>query len=275
MKILVTGATGRIGRHVTLELLNMGHEVRALTRDPERARLPAGVEVVAGDLGAPDSLESALSGIDGIHVINFDGATLAHLAHPEELVARIAAAGVQRVTTFRGEEPGQLEQLLEQSTLSWTDLFIPVEFMTNTLDWSQSIQEQGVVRAFGPPLSAMIHEADVGAVAAIALTREEHSGKTYTLTGPEALAPLDTVRIISEVIGRPIRYEELMEDEVREKWRALGYADPMIDFLANWYRDPPANAYTVQPTVEQILGRPPRRFAEWIAEHKDAFLSTT
>ncbi|MGF6232214.1 uncharacterized protein YbjT (DUF2867 family) [Inquilinus ginsengisoli] len=269
MTILVTGATGTVGRQVAEELLRMGRRVRALTRDPVKAALPAGVEVVAGDLGRPDSLAGALDGATALHLINADGA--GPLPAAGKILARARAAGVRRLTTFRGLERGALEQAAAASGLGWTDLFVPVEFMANALHWAGSIRAEGVVRSFGPAVCAMIHEADIGAVAARALTEDGLAGRTLVLTGPEALTPADKVRILAEATGVAIRYEALSEVEARAKWVALGYPPEVVDALAGWYRDTPEIARVVRPTVREITGRPARRFADWAAEHRQAF----
>jgi len=269
MTILVTGATGTVGRQVVAELVRTGRRVRALTRDPARAALPARVEVVAGDLGRPGSLAAALDGATALHLINADGA--GPLPAAGEILARAKAAGVRRLTTFRGLERGALEQAAAESGLGWTDLFVPVDFMANALHWAGSIRAEGVVRSLGPAVCAMIHEADIGAVAARALAEDGPAGHTLVLTGPEALTPADKVRILAEATGLAIRYEALSEVEARAKWGGLGYPPDVVDVLAGWYRDPPEIARTVRPTIREVTGRPARGFAEWAAEHRRAF----
>lgn len=269
MTILVTGATGTVGRQVVEELLRMGRRVRALTRDPAKAALPAEVEVVAGDLGRPDSLAVALDGAEALHLINADGA--GPLPAAGEILARARAAGVRRLTTFRGLDRGALEQAAAESGLGWTDLFVPVEFMANALHWAGSIRADGVVRSFGPTVCAMVHEADLGAVAARALTGDGPAGRTLVLTGPEALTPAEKVRILAEATGLSIRYEPMSEAEARENWVALGYPPAAVDAIAGWYRDTPESARLVRPTIREVTGRPPRRFADWAAENRQAF----
>ncbi|MFD8727626.1 SDR family oxidoreductase [Streptomyces sp. NPDC059611] len=102
MTILVTGATGTVGRRVVEQLLERGEHVRAVTRDPPRAEFPAGVDVVRGDLADPASLESALEGVAGLHLITFDGGLSAPLTTGEEIMERARAAGVRRVPVLNG-----------------------------------------------------------------------------------------------------------------------------------------------------------------------------
>lgn len=272
MKILVTGATGTVGRHVVNQLIQAGHQVRALTRNPAKAKLPAGVEVVAGDLAVPETFAPALAGVSGLHLINFDGSGGLLQTGPE-IVALARQAGVRRVTVLMGGEKGSVEHAVEASDLAWT-LLQPVEFMSNAFDWVKSIRAEGVVRApFGSRLSALIHEADIGAVAAAALTEEGHAGQTYTLTGPEALTPPEMVRTIGAAIGRDLRFIELTEAQAREQWREAGYPEDVIEFFVWALGNTPEVGYTVVPTVEQVTGRPARTFAQWAAEHADAFRS--
>lgn len=271
MTILVTGATGNVGGAIIRELVERGAQVRAMTRNPASARLPEEVEVVSGDFGDANSLAAAFAGAKALHLINYDANAGAHMKAPETVVALAKAAGIERVTSFRGEAAGALEKALQQSGLAWTDFFIPVEFMTNALQWARSVADEGVARAFGPAKSAMIHEADIGTSIANALTAVGHAGKSYTLTGPEALTPQDKIDALGETTGRAIRLIELTEAEARAKWQALGTPEPFIEFLVDWHLNPPASAYEVLPTVEQLTGCLPRTFRQWAFERAAAF----
>ncbi|MBN6057183.1 NAD(P)H-binding protein [Nonomuraea sp. RK-328] len=274
MTILVTGATGTVGRLVVDELVQAGHQVRALTRNPSRASelLPAGVEVVAADLADPDSLAPALYGVTAAHLITFAGDDYAPLKRGDEIVELAVKAGVRRVTVLGGRADGPLEQALAASDLEWT-LLEPVEFMSNTLRWwAGSVKAHGVVREpFGDRLSALVHEADIAAVAAAVLTGEGHGGRTYTLTGPEALTTREKVRVLAEATGLDITFTELTEQEARAEWRSHGMGEETIEFLVQALGNTPEVGYTVVPTVEQVTGRPARPFAQWAAEHAAAF----
>ncbi|ONK10699.1 NAD(P)H azoreductase [Streptomyces sp. MP131-18] len=153
----------------------------------------------------------------------------------------------------------------------WTRL-APVEFMSNALEWADSVRKDGVVReAFPEARSAMIHEADIAAVAAAALTAEGHGGQEYWLTGPEALTVRDKVRTLAEVLGREVRYAELSREEAVAQWRGAGFSDEDVAFFLAMRTDPPAAGYTVLPTVERVTGRPARTFAQWVGENATAF----
>lgn len=271
MKVLVSGATGTVGRHIVEQLLRAGASVRALTRDPHKARFADEVEVVSGDLTAPQTLVPALEGVDALHLITFGGDDYAELETGDEIVALARKAGVRRVTVLMGGESGSVDRAVRASDLEWTFLR-PVEFMSGALDWAGSIRDEGVVRdGFSNRRSAMIHEADIGAVAATALLEDGHAGKTYTLTGPEVLTPPELVRTIGAAIGRPISYVELTEEQAREQWRAAGFPPEHIEFFVMVHGNTPPEGYTVLPTVEQVTGRPARTFAQWAAENAAAF----
>jgi uncharacterized protein YbjT (DUF2867 family) len=271
-KILVTGATGTVGRQVVAELLARGHEVRALTRDAAKAAFPAGAEVVEGDLTAPDGLAAALEGATGLHLITFGDAAFSPLETGPRILELARAAGVRRVTVLHGGGPTPLEDAVRADDgVDWTVL-MPVEFMANALEWADGIAASGEVREpFVDRLSAMVHEGDIGAVAAVALTEEGHGGQTYVITGPEVLTVGDKVKTIAEAAGREIALVELTEEQAVEGWRAAGLPEDVIGFLLEAYGNTPEVGRTVAGTVEKVTGRPARTFAQWAAEHADAF----
>ncbi|MFJ9624773.1 NAD(P)H-binding protein [Streptomyces sp. NPDC101181] len=271
MTTLVTGATGTVGRRVVEQLLERGEHVRALTRDPARAELPAGVEVVRGDLEDPASLESALDGVTGLHLITFGGAFFAPLETGEEILALARKAGVRRVTVLNGGGETPMEAAVRASGLAWT-VVMPVEFMANALEWAPGVKAESVVREpFVGRLSAMVHEADIGAVAAVALTEDGHGGQVYLITGPQALTVGDKVAAVAAARGADIELVELTEEQALESWRANGMPEDVIGFLIGVYRDTPPEGRTVTDTVRKVTGRPARTFAQWADEHAEHF----
>ncbi|MFE7215588.1 NAD(P)H-binding protein [Streptomyces sp. NPDC001698] len=273
--ILVTGATGTVGRQVVAELLARGHAVRALTRDAARADLPAGVEVVQGDLSEPASLAPALEGVTGLHLITFGGAYFAPLETGLRILELARAAGVRRVTVLHGGGPSLLEDAVRANEdVDWTVL-MPVEFMANCLEWADGIVASDEVREpFVSRLSAVVHEGDIGAVAAVALTEEGHGGQEYVITGPELLTIGDKVATIAAARGREIALVELSEEQAVAQWRAAGHPEDVIGFLIEAYGNTPEVGRTVVDTVEKVTGYPARTFAQWAAEHADAFTAT-
>jgi uncharacterized protein YbjT (DUF2867 family) len=271
MTILVAGATGNVGRHVVAHLAAAGEPVRALSRDPQRARakLPAGVEIVGGNLADPQSLVPALEGVTAAHLITFDGEGYAPLETGADIVSLLEHAGVKRVTVLAGRG-GNIEDALRESGLAWTRIE-PLEFMSGVFDWIEEIKTEGVVRApFSDVRSAMVHDADIGAVIAKVLTEDGH-GKTYRLTGPHALTVPEKVAAIAEGLGREIRYIELTEAEARANWAAQGLPSDVIEFFVMVHGKPNEMAYTVLPTVEQVTGRPARTLVDFVREHADRF----
>ncbi|SDE32454.1 NmrA family NAD(P)-binding protein [Glycomyces harbinensis] len=271
MTFLVTGATGNVGRYLVARLAEAGHPVRALTRDPAAARLPEGVEAVAGDLTDLASVEAALEGVTGLHLLTAVGSTNQTVPNSDDIAAAAVKAGVRRVTTLWNGYKGPVEEAVEASGLEWTHLQ-PGEFMSNALTWAEDIRAEGVVREpFGEVAHAPTHAADIAAVGAVALTTGAHAGKAYELTGPEPLTVPDQVAAISAAIGREVRFEVLSEEQGKDRMRAMGLDDPTIDYVLGWRADPPAWTTRASDTVERVTGRPARTFAEWAREHADAF----
>lgn len=271
MTILVTGATGTVGRRVVEQLLERGEHVRALTRDPARAELPAGVDVVRGDLTDPASLEPALDGVTGLHLITFGGGLFAPLETGEEILGLARRAGVRRVTVLHGGGATPMESAVRASGFDWT-VVMPVEFMANALEWAPGIRSEGVVREpFVDRLSAMVHESDIGAVAAAALTEDGHGGQEYLVTGPQVLTVRDKAAAIGAARGTDVELVELTEEQALESWRGQGMPEDVIAFLIDVYRDTPPEGRTVLDTVEKVTGRPARTFAQWAEEHAKHF----
>ena len=271
MKILVTGATGTVGGQIVKQLHAAGHQVLALTRSAAKANFPAAVEVVESDLTKPETFAAALEGVEAMHLINFGGDDYADLDTGAEIIALAEKAGVKRVTVLLGGAPGKLEELVQQSSLDWT-LLQPVEFMDNMLEWAESIRSEGKVRlAFVDRKTAIVHEADIAAVATAALTQEGHGGKTYPITGGEVLSPRKMIAIIGEAIGKTIVVDEMTPEQAQDEMRAGGQPEELIQFFMWVYGNPPEIGYTVATTVRDVTGKPARTFAEWAAENKAAF----
>ncbi len=279
--ILVTGATGRIGQLVVDELLRVGADVRALTRRPQEASLPAGVELVSGDLTVPTSLDGALAGVSTLFLVWTATPAAAHAA-----ISRLASQ-IQRVVylsaPFRTPHPffqqpnpmrdlhAEVEQRLVEAKLGVTVLR-PGMFATNALHWwAPQIRQDDLVRwPFANVETAPVDERDVAAVAARALLDARHVGGDYVLTGPESLSHAAQVHAIGDAIGRSLRFEELSPDEFRRNAEGAwppGVADML---LSAWHAALGRPAY-VTTTVREILGAPPRTFYRWAGDHASAF----
>ncbi|HLS15720.1 MAG TPA: NAD(P)H-binding protein [Beutenbergiaceae bacterium] len=273
MTVLVTGATGTVGRALIDALQRAGAPVRALTRDPGTAELPAGVEVITGDLTDPPSITPALQGVDRAHLIGFTGPRGAGGGEPltmaPEIVARLEAAGVQRVTVLQNGHIGPMEEAVQASDLDWT-LLAPVAFMANAHSWAEAIRTDGeVAEPHGHQKGAVVHEADIADVAVAALIQDGHAGQQYLITGPEGITAAEQVQILAGALGRQIGFRELTEAEAVARWRSWGFDDDDIEFM-KWTWTSPVGADPV-PTVRQVTGHPGRTFAEWAVENAAAF----
>lgn len=271
MTILVTGATGTIGRHIINSLLATGQQVRALTRDPDAATLPGGVEVVTGDLTRPETLHTVFDGVRAAHLISASGDDHTPLSTGAEIAALATRAGVQRATVISPGPEGSIEQALAASPLEWTLLW-PIDYMANTMGWSQAIRDDGVVREpYGSRKTASVDESDIGAVAAHILVNGGHNGQAYKLTGPQALTPADKVNALATATGRPLNFAELTDDQARDLWRSQGWSEEGIEFMLTMWATVPDSVGHVNSSVETILGRAPRSFAQWATEHANDF----
>ncbi|MFD7657821.1 NmrA family NAD(P)-binding protein [Actinosynnema sp. NPDC059797] len=268
MTVLVTGATGNTGRHVVTGLLRRGQRVRALSRDPDAARrkLPTEVEVVPGTHTEPAALTDALTGVTGLHITATTG--LAEVG--AELVQRALDAGVRRMTVLWGGYVGPTERAVADSGVEWTRLEAQ-EFMSNTLTWAGSIRAEGVVREPHDSPSALVHEADIAAVAVAALLDDGHAGRAYNLTGPQPLTPRERIAVLSRALGRDIAFERITHEQAVDRLTATGVPRPDAEYVIGWHASPPPEAVAVDGTVEEVLGRPARTFAQWVAEHADRF----
>lgn len=270
MRILVTGATGNVGRHLITQLHEAGHEVRALTRNPANAGLPAGVEAVAGNLIDTGTLEDAFRNVDAIHLITFGGGGYDDLTNGPEIVALAERSGIRRATVLGGWSPTSIENALQTSKLVWT-ILQPKEFMGNALEWANEIHATNTVSMLATFRSAVVHEADIANVAVCALTENGHGGRSYVLTGPEALTPEERTRILAKATGQDITFVKLTEDGERERLRGYGYDDDYVEFGIQLATNPPTEAGVVLPTVETVTGRRARTFALWAQENAEQF----
>jgi uncharacterized protein YbjT (DUF2867 family) len=256
MKILVTGATGVLGRLVVDELLALGApEVRALAVDPAMAELPADVEVVPGSLGRPSTLPAAYAGIDALLLLP---------PHPPASaeVRRLAAeAGVGRIVGVSGPKGAV--------GVPFTHLE-PAELMVESVLWARQIRVGDVVRdTCGDAVSAPIARTDVAAVAARVLLEDGHEGRTYELTGPEALSRRERVARIGTVLGRELRHVELPRHAaIEELTTDLG--DAAACYVAG-QEMLVAHPRPVVPTVPALTGRPATTFVDWLHRHTDLF----
>ncbi|GAA2260809.1 NAD(P)H-binding protein [Kitasatospora cystarginea] len=172
-----------------------------------------------------------------------------------------------------GQSHAWVEQLIKQSGLAWTHLR-PSTFAANTLWWADQIRAGDVVQgAYGAVPMTLLHEADIAAVAVSALTEQDHDGAAYDLTGPEVITQAEQVRTIGEVLGRPLRWQELPREAARQRLSADdSFPDSFVDPLLDGYADMlAAPRPTTTSTVEAITGTPARTYHAWVSDHAAEF----
>ena len=280
--VLVTGATGRVGRAVVDLLVDAGVPVRALTHRSEAvATWPPNVQVVTGDLTEPESLDAALQGVGAVFLVwtvppATAPAVIERLATYTRRVVFLSAPHNIEHPFFQQPNPmavlyAEIERLIAAAELEST-IIRPGIFASNALLWwANAIRTEGIVRwPYGAAETAPVDDRDVAAVAARTLSQDGHVGGDYVLTGPESLSQAEQVGIIGEVLGRRITFEQLSPDEFRSETEG-SWPPPVVDMLlAAWGATMGTPAF-ITSTVFDILGSAPRSFRQWVADHATAF----
>ena len=278
-RILVTGATGNVGRQVVSQLQTTNCQIRALTRNPDGAGLPPQVEVVRGDLTDAETLESCLAGVDTVFLVWAAPAASAPAAVSR--IARHAERIVLLTSPHKTPHPffqqpnllrklhAEIEDLVEASGLGWTFLR-PGMFADNALAWwGPQIRVGNVVRwPYADAPTAPIDVRDIAGVAVRVLLDAGHNGAEYVLTGPGSLSHREQVQTIGEVIGRTVRFEEITPDEAR---RQLGFPEPAMTMLLDAWAAALGQPAFISPAAAEITGRRARTFREWVADHAVEF----
>lgn len=276
--VLVTGATGAVGRHLVDTLLARGANVRALTRKPEGANLPAAVEVVAGDLTDASTLGAhVFEGVDRVFVFPAQGV--------EVLMDAAVAAGVQRFTVLSSlaaamefpRDHGSASQLhhsaVEAAVTTRTDgwtILRPGTFAGNLLEWRWQIRSGAPLRApYVGSAQAPIHEFDVAEAAAATLLSDAHLGRIIPITGPQALTRAEQVATLATVLGREIPLIEITADEFRSEM-ARFIPESIMKMLLDYWSDTLVTPDRVRP-VTAVTGTPGRTLTEWVTDHRADF----
>ncbi|MFD3913667.1 SDR family oxidoreductase [Streptomyces sp. NPDC058603] len=277
--IVVTGATGNIGRPLTRALAEAGRQVTAVSR--HAAAVPDGVRHVVADLAEPAGLKPALAGAKALFLL-LSGDLHATGANPADIIGEAAAGGVRRVVLLSTlgvvTRPSghtriamrALEDTLRESGLEWA-ILRPGGFASNALWWADSVRTRQIVAApFGDVGVPIIDPADIAAVAAACLLDDRHTGGVYELTGPEVITPRRQAEAIATALGSPVRFHELTRDEAKAamtRSMPAELADDTLDILGS----PNPAELRVSPDVQRVLGRAPRPFADWAARNVAAF----
>jgi uncharacterized protein YbjT (DUF2867 family) len=279
MTILITGATGNIGGEVIEHLLPKQVPIRGLVRDRTNASKLAdrGVDLAVGDLSQPDTLISALQGIETAFLV------LPNLPNQVELecgfIDAAKRSGVTHIVKLSvmaaGEVPStfqtwhhRIEQHLERSGINWTQLR-PNMLMQNMRWFAQTIAKTGAIyNCVGDTPISHIDARDVAAVAAICLTEPGHAGQRYALTGAAAITFAQIAELFGRELDRSIAYVDLPPADLKSARLAGGepewYLDAELELFASWRQ---GAGTAVTDCVRQITHQPPTSYAEFAREY--------
>ncbi|MCC7447805.1 MAG: SDR family oxidoreductase [Anaerolineae bacterium] len=276
--ILVTGATGNVGKYLVKQLVDKGAHVRVLVRDERKvAYLGNSVERVIGDLNEPETLATAMLDVERLYVVTPDTRQVVNLLTAAKQAGVKHVVKQSTIEANRSLGPGkwhrQQEKLIEATGMAWTFLR-PTLMMVNTIEWwSNSVKSQGAVyfpggRGKVPPVDPQ----DVASVACTVLTQPGHEGQIYELTGPEALTLNNMVQTLAKVLGRPIRYVEIPMFLAALWLIRFGLPLYVVRGLAETFGALRRNEYAyVTDAVRRVAGCQPRTFESWCQEHIAAF----
>lgn len=279
--IVVTGATGNVGRSLVQAMAEVGERVTAVSRGIAPVDLPSGTRHVRADLAAPETLRPALDGAEALFL--HDGGAGGHGLDPVAILDVARVAGVRRVVLLSSQgvvtRPESLshggvlraiEEAVRESGLAWT-ILRPGGFASNAYAWAESVRAERTVAApFGDVGIPVIDPADIAEVAAVALRKDEHTGRAYELTGPAAVTPRQQAEAIGAALGEPVRFVELTRAEAHARM-AASMPEPVVETTLAVLGEPNAAELRLSPDVEHVLGRKPRSFAEWVRRNIAAF----
>lgn len=278
--ILVTGATGNVGKELVPHLLEAGQEVRVLVRDVRKAAgFDARVDRAIGDLDDRETLHPAMKGIRAVYLIAFEARQI------ENVIAAARSNGVTQLVRQSTIEAGVIppigpgrwhreqEVLIEKSGIAWTHVR-PTMLMVNTVGWwADSIRGQGAV--FFPGADGRVSPVDPRDVAAVArgvLTRCGHGGRAYDVTGPELVSVAEMVDVLSQVLGRPLRYIDVPEEAAADRMTREGLPPFLVAGLVETLCALRSSRFAyVANTVEQLTGRKGRTYEAWCRENVERF----
>lgn len=282
--ILITGATGTVGRPLVDMLVAQGARVRAVVRpdDPKAAELPAEVDVVPGDLAQPESIATALADTTTLFVhpraVGLAAQPLLALAAEENGVKRVVAQTAinaaddpaHQPSRFNGDHNTEVDAAVNSAGLPWA-IVRPSSFAVNTRMWAGQIRAGDVVYGPYPDFTeALIHEQDLAAVLARVILEDHYSGH-IPVTGPQPLTHAELVTIIGEVIDKPLRYQEVPPQAAAQAMVQRGLPEPFVQALMGRYARGVGPAEAITDNVEQILGRPAMTYRQWVGDHVTEF----
>ncbi|MFC9594802.1 NAD(P)H-binding protein [Streptomyces sp. NPDC056944] len=276
--IVVTGATGNVGRPLVELLAAAGEDVTAVSRRPAEG-LPVGVAHRQGDLADVDGLKGLFEGAEAVYLLV---AGLGDELRPREIVAAAVACGVRRIVFQSSQLVGTrtdsvsheilraFEAAVRESGVEWTVLR-PGGFASNAFLWAEPVRAARTVAApFADVALPVVDPADIAEVAAAALRDPVHAGRTYVLTGPVAVSPRDQVRALAEALDAPVEFVAQSAADARAQLVRF-LPEEAVDGMLSVMGSPRADEQVVSPDVERVLGRAPRPFSVWAGRNVRAF----
>lgn len=272
--IVVTGATGNVGRALVRTLTEAQVPVTAVSRHITDADAAPEVRAVAADLAEPAGLRGAFEGAEALFL-------LVAGQDPQSILGVAKAAGIRRVVLLSSQgagtrpeaygHPRLFEAAVRESGLDWTVLRSG-GMDGNAFAWAESIRTRREAAApFGDVGLPFIDPDDVAAVAAAVLRDQApHQGATYTLTGPAPTTPLERAAAIAAALGEPVRFTEQTREEAHEQM-ARFMPLPVVEGTLAILGEPTEDERQVSPDAERILGRAPGTFAAWAERNIAAF----
>jgi uncharacterized protein YbjT (DUF2867 family) len=280
-RVLVTGATGNTGSGLVPALRKAGVNVRAFVRDETKAQSlkDLGAEIVVGDLDRPETIAPAVEGVDKIYLLTWNGPTQAQQAI--NVIQAAKKAGNPHVVrhSMWGSEKSriiqqgdQVEAALFSSGLPWT-LLKPTIFMQNLMMAAQTIASDGMLYwDTGDGKLGMIDLRDIVEAAFAVLTGEGHEGKSYILTGPEAVSMYDVANTFSNVLGKKVTYVSVPGEASLQsmlsmgfpEWIARGYGELMVGFSEGF-------ASRTNDNVATLTGHPARSIEQFVRDYAQVF----
>ena len=283
LKVLITGATGNTGSLLVPALLKTGVDVRVLARNEAKAKplSDLGAEVVIGDLDEPATILPAVKDVDKIYLLTWNGET--QLKQAQNVINAAKYEGASHIIrhSMWGSDKSriikqgyEIEELVKSSGLQWT-VMKPTFFMQNIMMAAQTISSDGVIYwDMKDGKLGMIDVRDIADSAFAVITGEDHEGKSYILTGPEAISFNDVANTFSKVLDKDVKYVNVpgeaslqsMTGMGMPEWIAKGYVELMEGFSGNF-------ADSTTKNVEILTGHPARSFEQFVTDFARVFSS--
>ncbi|MEJ2196893.1 MAG: SDR family oxidoreductase [Ignavibacteriaceae bacterium] len=283
LKVLVTGATGNTGSLLVPALLRAGIDVRIFVRDEAKAEplKDLGAEVVTGDLDQPETISPAVKNIDKIYLLTWNGET--QLQQAKNVINAAKDAGNPHLIrhSMWGPENSriikqgyEIDEIIKSSGLPWT-ILKPTFYMQNTMMAAQTISSDGVIYwDMKDGKLGMIDVRDIADSAFAVITGDGHEGKSYILTGPEAISFNDVAKAFSKVLDKEVKYVNVPGEASLQamvgmgvpEWIAKGYLELSEGFSENF-------AYSTTNNVEILAGHPARSFDQFVKDFAQVFSS--